>query len=286
MRNVLNFIIKYQAWFVFLFYVVLSGLLLFNFNDFQQSVYLSSANRVSSSLYGLSSEMTGYVGLREVNADLEKENASLQAEILRLREEVKYFKMRANDSVYPYLGNDRYSFLIASVLHSDIRHDQNYFTIDKGAADGVAPGMGVINRCGLVGIVNVTGQHTSRVISLLNEKQIFSVRLKGTENTGQLVWKRGNPRVAYMDELARHARYRIGDTLVTSGFSTSFPEGVPVGTVMSRVRSDNENYLMLKIRLLPDFTKLESVRVIRDFLKEEIDSLQGVENIRTDESIN
>lgn len=275
MRNVLNFLIKYQSWFLFLAYVIISLLLLFNFNGFQQSVYLTSANIVSSGLYRMSSGITGYVGLRTINSELEEQNARLQSELFSLREEVKFLHGVRGDSLYRFIPDNRYSYTLASVLNSNVRHEQNYFTIDKGSEDGLEPGMGVINRSGMVGIVNVTSPHTARVISVLNEKQHFSVKLKGSEYVGSLNWKKGNPEIAYVTELPRHAKFRIGDTVSTSGYSTSFPAEIPVGTVMSRVPGDNGNYVTLKIRLLPDFNKLETVRVIKDFMKAEIDSVMN-----------
>lgn len=274
MRNVLNFIIKYQSWFVFLVYLIISLLLLFNFNGFQQSVYLSSTNRVSSSLYGFRSGITGYFGLRTVNAQLEQQNAQLQNTVFELEDQLKAYKALAEDKDYPYIASDRYSFVIASVLNNNVRYEQNYFTIDKGYNDGIKPGLGVVNRSGVVGIVDIAGPHTARVISVLNEKQRFSVKLKGTDYVGSLLWKRGNAGIAFVDELPRHMKYRLGDTIVTSGFSTTFPAGLPVGVVMARVHGDNDNYINLKIKLFPDFGKLETVRVIDHFLKEEIDSLQ------------
>lgn len=274
MRNVLNFIIKYQSWLVFLVYLTISLLLLFNFNGFQQSVYFSSANKVSSGLYAMRNNVTGYFGLRDVAARLEQENSELQKHVFELESEIKSLKASVIDPEYKYLPNDRYSFILSIVLNNDVSRRQNYFTIDKGRAEGVKPGLGVINRSGIVGIVDIVGSHTSRVISVLNEKQMFSVKLKGTDYSGSLKWKQGNPSIAYVDEMPRHMRYRIGDTIVTSGFSTSFPAGLPVGVVMGRIHGDNDNNINLKIRLFPDFNKLESVRIIDHYLKEEIDSLQ------------
>lgn len=285
MRNVLNFLIKYQSWFLFLVYVVISLLLLFNFNNYQQSVYLTSANAVSSSVYRISSGITGYVSLRAINQELEEQNAALQTELFALRDEVKVLRSISGDSTYNFLPGNRYSYTVASVLHSNVRHEQNYFSIDKGSADGLEPGMGVINRKGVVGLIDVTGTHTARVISVLNEKQPFSVKLQGTEYVGSLNWKKGNPGIAYVAELPRHVKFKIGDTIATSGFSTSFPAGIPVGTVMSRVPGDNSNYVTLKIRLLPDFSKLETVRIIKDFMKAEIDSLSST-GIGTKQGLN
>ncbi|MDE7342947.1 MAG: hypothetical protein K2N19_02900 [Muribaculaceae bacterium] len=90
---------------------------------------------------------------------------------------------------------------------------------------------------------------------------------------GSLSWKGSDPRIAYMEEVPRHAQYHTGDTVVTSGFSTTFPYGINVGTVMNRVRMADDNFYVLKIRLASDFETLSTVRVIKDFYKEELDSL-------------
>ena len=47
MRNLLNFLIKYNYWFLFLLLEVASFILLFRFNHYQQSVYFTSANGVA-----------------------------------------------------------------------------------------------------------------------------------------------------------------------------------------------------------------------------------------------
>ncbi|MDE6143011.1 MAG: rod shape-determining protein MreC, partial [Muribaculaceae bacterium] len=87
--------------------------------------------------------------------------------------------------------------------------------------------------------------------------------------------------VAYMDEVPRHAEFHVGDTVVTSGYSTTFPEGIPVGTVMNRVRGSDDNFFVLKVKLNSDFKALSTVRIIKDEYKPELDSLQNYD-IRSD----
>ena len=132
---------------------------------------------------------------------------------------------------------------------------------------------------GIVGIVNVVGKNSSRIISLLNTTQHFSVKIKGTNYIGSLSWKEGNPNIAYIEEMAQHMTFHVGDTIVTSGFSTTFPEGIPVGTVLSRVKTSDDNFFTLKIKLASDFPQLGIVRVIKDNFKSELDSLQNFDAI-------
>lgn len=273
MRNLLNFLIRYSGWFVFALYVLLSLVLLVQDNVYRQSVYLTSANSVTGAVYGSWSNVTGYFHLKGINERLQASNAELQNEVLNLRHELSEMHALCGDSVSAAVYRDRFGYVDAAVINNSTRHPRNYFTINRGRLDGITRGMGVVDQNGIVGIVNVVGDHMARVISVLNEAQIFSVKLKGTEFPGSLIWKGGDPSIAYVEEIPRHARFAAGDTIVSSGFSTSFPGGIPVGVVMNRVRGIDDSYFTLKVRLTSDFKALGSVRVIKDIYKQEIDSL-------------
>ncbi|MBD5291676.1 rod shape-determining protein MreC [bacterium] len=272
MRNLLNFILRYSTWFVFAFYVLLSCILLSRRDDYHASVLLSSANEVTSAVYRGATGVSGYFYLRDINRNLQESNAALENEILNLRSQLAEYKALVSDSSY-VRQEQRFDYTLASVINNSTRHPRNYITINRGTNDGVRPGMGVVDQNGIVGIVNVAGPHTARVISIINETQHFSVKLKDTPYVGSLSWKGGDPGIAYMEEVPRHAQFHIGDTVVTSGFSTTFPYGINVGTVMNRVRMTDDNFYILKIRLASDFKTLSTVRVITDFYKAELDSL-------------
>ena len=274
MRNLLNFLVRYGTWFLFAFYVFVSCVLLVLNNDYQNSVYLTSANAISSSAYSISSEITGYFHLKSINESLQQSNARLENEVLNLRQQLAEYKTLISDSIINDIYPQRFDYVSATVINNNVRHPKNYFSINKGFLDGVERGMGVVDQNGVVGIVNVAGKHTARVISLLNETQHFSVRIQSSPYVGSLTWKGGDPSVAYMEEVPRHAKYNIGDTVVTSGYSMTFPEGIPVGTVMTRVRGADENFFVLKIKLNSNFKSLSTVRVIKDIYKHDLDSLQ------------
>lgn len=222
--------------------------------------------------------MTGYFNLKEINASLQKSNARLENEVLNLKYQLAQLSTLIEDSTKQNIDAKRYDFIAATVINNNTRHPKNYFSINRGSLDGVEPGMGVVDQNGVVGIVNVAGPHSARVISLLNEDQHFSVRLKSSPFIGTLSWKGGDPAVAYMEEVPRHAQYEIGDTVVTSGYSLTFPEGIPIGTVMNRIRGADENFFILKVKLNSDFKSLTTVRIIKDFFKTELDSLANFDS--------
>ncbi|MDE6017430.1 MAG: rod shape-determining protein MreC [Muribaculaceae bacterium] len=278
MRNLLNFLIKYSTWFVFTFYVLISCFLLIKSSKEHYSLYLSSANAVGSTIFKTTSEISNYFNLISVNKSLQESNARLENEVLNLRQQLSQYQVLAQDSAF-LSDKIRFDFISASVINNSIRHPRNHFTIDKGASDGIVPGMGVVDQSGVVGIVDVTGQNTARVISLLNQNQHFSVKVKDSPFVGSLSWRGDDPSIAYMEEVPRHAKYHIGDTIVTSGYSTTFPEGINIGTVMGKVRTGDDTFLVLKIRLASNFKTLGTIRVIKDALKQELDSIRNVGNI-------
>ncbi|MDE6638450.1 MAG: rod shape-determining protein MreC, partial [Muribaculaceae bacterium] len=206
---------------------------------------------------------------------LQESNARLENEVLNLPQLLSQYEVAAQDSSNLEI-NKRFDYIGASVINNSTRHPRNHFTIDRGADDGIVPGMGVVDQSGVVGMVDVTGNRTSRVISLLNRNQHFSVKVKDTPYVGSLTWRGDDPTVAYMEEVPRHAKFHIGDTVVTSGFSTTFPEGINIGTVMGKVKTNDDTFLVLKIHLASNFNTLGTVRVIKDALKHELDSIRSI----------
>lgn len=271
MRNLIEFIIKYSSWLLFAFLMALSIAMLVSNGRFHSSIWFTSANAFSSGVYSVSNGIGGYFNLREINRQLQQSNASLENEVLNLRAQLADYKAIAEDSVNS--ETKRFDYILSTVLNNSTRHPRNYFTINRGTNDGVKEGMGVVDQNGIVGIVNVAGKNTARVISLLNNTQRISVKIKGTQIVGSLFWKGNDPKIAYVEEIPRHAVYEIGDTIVTTGFSTTFPADIPVGVLMGRVRTPDDNFYVLKIRLASDFNKLSTVRVLKDAYKSELDSL-------------
>ena len=273
MRNILNFIIRYSKWFVFTFYVLMSCILLVDNNIYQQSVYLTSANGFTGGVYGIWSQVAGYFHLKTINESLQASNADLQNQVLNLKSQIAELKIHRDDTLMNPQDRQRFDYVSAAVINNNTRHPRNYFTINRGRLDGIKPGMGVVDQNGVVGIVNVTGDHMSRVISLHNETQRFSVKLKGSSFIGSLNWRGRDATIGYVEEIPRHAVYKTGDTIVTSGYSTTFPEGIPVGVVLNRVHSNDDSFFTFKVKLISDFKALSSIRVIKDVYKSEIDSL-------------
>ena len=263
MRNLLNFLLKYNYWFLFILLEVICFVLLFRFNNYQQSVYFTSANVVTGKVYEVSGSVSSYFHLKSVNEDLLDRNMLLEQQIANLENALRE---RQLDSVIVNsirnLDNKDYQIFKAHVIRNSLNQADNYITLDKGSSSGIRPEMGVVDGNGVVGIVYKTSPNYSLVISVLNSKSSISCKIVGSEYFGYLKWEHGDSRYAYLKDLPRHAEFNLGDTVVTSGYSTVFPAGVMVGTVDDMSDSNDGLSYLLKIKLATDFGKLGDVRVI------------------------
>lgn len=276
MRNLFLFLLRYQAWIVFIIYVVISCTLLFNNNPYQRHVYMTSASRVSATVYDAAHSVTGYFHLRSINDDLQRRNAQLESEVIALRLKVDALELEASaDSLEVVEPLKMYDFILAPVINNSITHPYNYITIAKGEADGVKPEMGVVDQNGVVGVVNVTGNRFSRIISLLNPDFRLSCKLKGSDVFGSLVWDGKSPREALLEELPKHTVFEPGDTIITSGYSAVFPEGIPVGIVKGNEHNADDNFFTLRVELLTDFSKLSTVRLVVSNDRDEIKKIES-----------
>ncbi len=263
MKNLLNFLIKYNYWFLFVLLEVISFALLFRFNHYQGSVFFSSSNCAIGKVYEWSGGVTSYFHLRSVNDELLEKNLFMEQQVAALR---KALNAAGTDSVKIDQIADSvlvdYSLLKAEVINNSLNMADNYITLNKGIQDGVQSEMGVLNGSGVVGIVYMASAHYSIVIPVLNSKSSISCKIKNTDFFGYLKWEGGDSGYAYVKDLPRHSEFSLGDTIVTSGYSAVFPAGVMVGTIDDMSDSHDGLSFLLKVKLSTDFGKLSDVRVI------------------------
>ena len=237
-------------------------------------IYFTSANSVVSSVYSVINNITSYFYLRDINDDLQQKNAALEMEVLTLRAQVSEYLLQNSDTVGNTLTSKQYDYILSRVISNSITLQQNYITINKGQKDGISSEMGVVDQNGVVGIVNIVGDNSARIISLLNPNLRLSCKVKGSDYFGSLVWDGKSPYYAILEEMPRHVKFEEGDTIVTSGYSAVFPEGIIVGFVDEQLNSGADNFFSLKIKLSTDFTQLSNVRVLKNNMKEELDMLK------------
>ena len=270
MRNLLDFFLKYNNWFLFILLEVISFALLFRFNNYQGSVFFTSSNYMAGAVYETANSVTGYFHLKSINDDLAQKNVELELQMERLLE--KLTELTHDSSGIERMRKESlsgYDIFKAKVVNNTLTHADNYITLDKGEKDGIRSEMGVVDGNGGVGIVYMTSDHFSVVIPVLNSKSSISCKIKNSDYFGFLKWDGGASNYATVKDMPRHSLFSLGDTIVTSGHSAVFPSGIPVGTVEDISDSHDGLSYLLKVRLFTDFGKLNDVRVIAKKTQEE-----------------
>lgn len=266
MKNLLTFVTRYYHWFILLLLEVASGVLLFQYNNYQSSVWFTSANAVVGKVYEWDAAVRSFFSLTRVNEELTLRNFYLERQVTQLRR--LYGDLTQDTTVMQRQELEflsQYKLIPAKVVSNTVDKANNLITIDKGSLDGVEKDMGVACGSGVVGVVYLVSSHYSVVIPVLNvTSSRISCAIRGRGYFGYLQWYGGDPSVAYVEDIPRHARFKRGDWVETSGYSAIFPPGVLVGKVTNVYNSPDGLSYRLKVKLTTDFACLRDVCVIND----------------------
>lgn len=266
MKNLLAFVTKYYHWLMLLLLEVASGVMLFQYNSYQGSVWFSSANAVVGTVSRLDAQVRSFFSLVRNNEELTLRNFYLERQVTQLRR--LYGEATRDTTVLERQEVEflsRYKLIPAKVVSNTLDKANNLITIDKGRADGVEKDMGVACGTGVVGVVYMASSHYSVVIPVLNVRSSrISCAIRGRGYFGYLQWYGGDPAVAYVEDIPRHARFKRGDWVETSGYSAIFPPGILVGKIEKIFNSSDGLSYRLKVRLTTDFGCLRDVVVISD----------------------
>jgi rod shape-determining protein MreC len=176
-----------------------------------------------------------------------------------------------------------FTFIPGKVIKNSIRLVNNHLLLNVGEADGVQPGMGVISSSGAIGQVKATSAHYATVTSLLHSRTSMSAKIKRSNTLGTIKWDGNNYLMANLDFIPRHIQVRKGDTIVTSGYNSIFPEGVMIGRVVSFAKESDNSFFTIRVRLAPDFANLSYVYVIKNTSRGERDGLERKSGITENE---
>ena len=271
MERLFYFIYQYRAFFTFLVLELFCFWLIVENNRYQGARFYNSSNTVVASLNNFSQSIRDYFLLREVNAELANENAALRKQLERDNQRLQVLDtLTLNDSTLI----SRFDFVSAKVVNNQVDRFKNFITLNKGDDAGLKPGMAVISTSGAVGKVKAVSDHYSVVTSLLNIDVMISGLLKRTGHFGSIQWDGRDPDRVNFHYIPRHVNPVVGDSVVTSGYSTIFPQGILIGTIDEVNLREEALWFELTVKLSQDFRKLSFVTVVKSQLKHEQDSLE------------
>jgi rod shape-determining protein MreC len=269
MRNLLNFLAKYNNLIIFLILEGISFYLLTTGNTYHNTQIVKDVRGLTQGIDERINNTRNYFHLRDINQVLAFENATLKnnLSLLKNRENLLFFS--ASDSNY----SQQYKFTSAEVINNSVTRQKNFFTLNKGSRQGVAVDMAVTSGDGVAGVIVGCSRNYSIAMSLLNLDFKLSARLKSNGYFGSLGWDGKQYNYAVLSEIPQHVTFGIGDTVETTGYSAVFPEGIMIGTVSGFEKSGGDFY-KIRVTLNTDFKKLHFVTVIGNLKKTEVLELE------------
>lgn len=271
MFNLVQIFMRLGGLFVFIFLEIICFTLVVKYNQTQQGIYNNSVNRATGFFHRTSSGVSNFFSLDDENYRISRENARLMERMLNMGIDTT----GVLDTAYVNDSIPKFVFMDAKIIKNSIRERHNYLVLDVGKKDGVMPHTGVVTADGVVGIIRKVSEHYSVAMSLLHRQMRISAKIKGKNFFGSLVWMDPNEKKVFdLNDIPKHADLAIGDTVVTSGYSAIFPEGIMLG-VVENIDLESGNYFYnVKVRSKLDMTNIQHVYIVKNLLKEEQEELE------------
>ena len=270
MRSLFRFLIRNYFVMMFLALEAISFSLMVSLNNYQRVAFVNSSNDLVGTLYERFSHLDDYFSLSRTNARLAAENASLRKQLeFRIRNQEKYPVNRPDTVDAP-----AYYFASAKVISNSVNKQFNYITLNKGSRQGIKPDMGIISADGVVGVITNVSPNYSTGLSILNKRLSIPAKITKNNYFGALVWDGEHSHTADLKEIPFHIIVNVGDTVVTSGFSSIFPEGIMIGTIKNFDVETGTNFYNIKVDLSTNFRTLKYVEVVKNTKQDELKKLE------------
>ena len=268
MQRIIDSILSNKDVLVFLVLLFFSLYLLIDSNYYHKSKFNNLSNNYAKVIIKKSSSLINYFNLKEENEKLIRENLSLK-NLLYLKKET------TNDSSF---FDTKYIFSDAKIISNNFSFSKNYLIIDKGSQHGIEKEMGVVSSSGIIGIiVDITNKYSS-VMSILNINSKINAKIKKSFHFGTLEWDGNDPDIINLNDVPKIANIKVGDSIVTGGMSTIFPENLNIGVVFKIDSQNAGNYYEIEVKLTNDMSSIRNVYIINNTHKKEIEELNHLKN--------
>lgn len=274
MQQIIRFIEKYRYFILFLLLEFIALFFTIQSHSYHKSKFINSANSITGGIYKKANSINEFFSLKKENQLLSEENANLKN---LLSHEGFSIDTISNITIDTTKYFQRYSYIPAKIYNNSYSKRNNYLTINKGTKDGIDSEMAVVNSKGIIGVTKSVSKNYATVISILNGYSQIHVKLKNNNHFGTLSWDGKDYNILQLVDIPRQAQIKIGDTIITGGKSTIFPEGILVGTIKDFEISNNV-FQTINIQLFNDMSSLSNINVITNLHKEEIEQLEATNN--------
>ncbi|MFT6716225.1 MAG: rod shape-determining protein MreC [Saprospiraceae bacterium] len=276
MNRIVKVFSEHYVLILFIFLQVVSLSVIFQGKNYHRSVFIDSLNNITGGTYSLISDYQHFLRLKEDNLSLAMENADLRAVLPFSVQKVNQEYVLVSDSLY----RQKYLYRNAQVIDNSINKKNNYLILNLGANDGMMEEMGVVTSNGVVGMIVEVANHYSKAISFLNSNTRVSCKIQRNDAAGILYWNGLDSKSAILEDLPLTTEVLVGDTIMTSGYSSIYPKGILVGVVKEVADNLEKQMLDISISLTLDYNTLNHVYVIDNLDKDELENLksQGIDD--------
>ncbi|CAM1365898.1 Cell shape-determining protein MreC [Tenacibaculum sediminilitoris] len=272
MQQLIYFFQKYKYFLFFLFLEVIAVALIINNHSFHKNKFISSTNYIVGSLYKKTSDISEYLNLKRSNHILTEENLVLKNKLEKL---TTYLDSLSSKKITDTINlNQNYEYTSGKVIKNSFHRVNNFITINRGKENNVLKEMGVVNSKGIIGITDNVSNKFARVQSILNSKSNINAKFKNNNHYGTLTWNGIDYNIVQLTDIPRQAIFNKGDTIITGGRSTIFPDGIPIGTVIG-VPEKLSAVNSIDIKLFNDMSNLGHIYIITNLNKEEIKNVEN-----------
>jgi len=277
MRTLFRLIVKYYFVLLFLLLEGIALVLIAQFNPFHKSIFLSFSRNVTNGANATASSIRDYFFLREENLRLNSENAELRNKLSQGNSTVYLSYPNIGDTI-GFTNHDRYSYMPAEIVKNSVTKQYNYITIRLSESDIAEPNMAVVSSEGIIGMIIETSKNFATVLPLINRNSKVGAKIKGNDYFGILYWDGRNPEYIQLSEIPVHVEIGVGDTIVTSGYSSVYPKDLAIG-VIEELKKGQGNFYDIQIKLFVNFRTINHVMVVNNYYQnEQIELERGIPN--------
>ncbi|MBO4646188.1 MAG: rod shape-determining protein MreC [Bacteroidales bacterium] len=280
MGNLLAFIRRYFHVLLFVTLQVLAMVMLYHSMNYPRFALARATQVVTTPINEFCYKWVRHFNFSLENEGLVKQNLELmrsqEANFLVSSDSLSTAYQEQVDTLRNQIRRVRlYDYSYANVVYNTIHHHYNYLMIDKGSEDGVVTDMAVISSQGVVGVVTDVTPHFAKVTSLLHPNSKISAKVLPSNQLGTVSWEFGDPTSAFLEDIPEHMDIHVGDSVFTSGYSDIFPSNILLGVITEKSKSASSSFLTLKLHLATDFNHINTVYLVRNLYKDEMETLKS-----------
>ncbi|MBC8174578.1 MAG: rod shape-determining protein MreC [Candidatus Marinimicrobia bacterium] len=259
MRRLLGFLYERREYVALLLTVILSLYFIFSNSSPEIQILRGKANTVFSIIYSPVMWVRGISEIRVDNEILHEKVMQLElvnSSLLTYKEENDLLR-----SMLDYKRETQMELVSARVINMGISPMTTSITIDVGKNYNIEPNMAVISIHGTVGKTVTVGDKVSIVQIMPDYNFRISAKLEESGSIGILRWKVGETFELW--EIPKPVEVRIGERVLTSGFSDIFPPNLPIGKVTGIIDRREMLHKIIIAKTYTDFSSLQHVFVVK-----------------------